>query len=167
MKKEVFWILIAIVIASSVLYVRTVWAAKSIDTGSDEFGYNYANRTFNGVADGADRVWDGLYYKDPTYAKDHLTMKWTVEWENFRKGLPGDPNASLDMTWNGMLKGGSKSSEHAKTIWVGPLGENSPYWVPGGYGYGADDPEIETIKDRGIVDGVHTWWVGLYLPATN
>lgn len=68
--------------------------------GFDEFGYNYKAKIFNGDFDGADRVWDGMYwgsevdvtsaeYFDPTLgieedicvpvAGTHLVMKWTYE----------------------------------------------------------------------------------------
>ena len=54
-----------------------------IQTGYDQFGYNYQAHMFNGTYDGSDRVLDGLYWGDPAsvdYADDSLIMKWSDAW---------------------------------------------------------------------------------------
>src|SRR3990167_355186 len=49
--------------------------------GFDQYGYNDTARIFNGPADGVDRSLDGTVWGDPTYASDHLSMKWNAEWD--------------------------------------------------------------------------------------
>lgn len=104
------------------------------DAGFDEFGYNYTARLFSGAADGVDREIDGKVWGDPTYANDHLVMKWSQAWDDARfHGVAWTPDAWCSNEWNGMVPGGSGEMEHFKSVWVGPELENSVYWRPGGY----------------------------------
>jgi len=69
-------------IFTSVFIVLSLLAVTSIavlagGNGFDKFGYNYPARIFVGAADGVDRVLDGAFLGDPTYANDHLVMKWS------------------------------------------------------------------------------------------
>jgi hypothetical protein len=90
--------------------------------GFDEFGYNYQARVFVGKADGVDRVLDGAVWGDPTYANDHLVMKWSKAWDDARfHGAPWTPDAWEDNEWNGAVPGGSGEVWHYKIIWVGPI----------------------------------------------
>lgn len=87
-----------------------------------------------GPADGVDRVLDGKVWGDPTYANDHLVMKWSKAWDDARfHGAPWTPEAWLDNVWNGQVPGGSGETWMYKIVWVGPELENSPYWREGGY----------------------------------
>src|SRR5450756_990472 len=61
---------------------QTLSARSVVPKGFDEFGYNDAARVFVGLADGVDRKLDGLVWGDPTYAKDHLVMKWNKAWDD-------------------------------------------------------------------------------------
>jgi hypothetical protein len=127
--------------------------------GFDQFGYNYKARIFVGSADGVDRNLDGTVWGDPTYANDHLVMKWSKAWDDARfHGAPWTPDAWLDNEWNGMFPGGSNSVWHYKIIWVGPELENSPYWRPGGYAIWG---QFEVIMDQGIDPNIgpgHIWF---------
>src|SRR5512146_2480425 len=89
----------------------------------DQYGYNDKARIFNGPADGVDRKLDGAVWGDPTYAKDHLTMKWNAAWDACNAA--GNDSASacagawLDNEWNGAAPGGSSEVWHYKIVWVG------------------------------------------------
>jgi len=124
----------------------TVFAANN-SNGFDEYGYNYKARIFVGAADGVDRVLDGKVWGDPTYAKDHLVMKWSKAWDDARfYGAPWTPDAWVTNEWNGRVPGGSGEVWHYKIIWVGPELENSPYWREGGYPIW---DQFEVIMDQG------------------
>ena len=124
--------------------------------GFDQYGYNYQARIFVGPADGVDRKLDGTIWGDPTYAKDHLVMKWSKAWDDARFGnAPWTPDAWTDNEWNGMFAGGSGTTEHYKIIWVGPDLTASPYWRDGGYPVWG---EFEVIMDQGTFDGSHVWY---------
>lgn len=124
-----------IVLAVGLALLLTVAVGPALAAGGfDEFGYNYQARVFVGPADGVDRVLDGTVWGDPTYANDHLVMKWSKAWDEARfHGAPWTPDAWEDNEWNGQVPGGSGISEHYKIIWVGPELEASEYWVDGGY----------------------------------
>jgi len=131
--------------------------------GFDEFGYNYQARIFVGPADGVDRVLDGKLWGDPTYAKDHLVMKWSKAWDDARfSGAPWTSDAWEDNEWNGKVPGGSGEVWHYKIIWVGPELGNSPYWREGGYPIWG---QFEVIMDQGVSEtnycgpngGGHQW----------
>lgn len=116
--------------------------------GSDQFGYNYQARVFVGPADGVDRVLDGTVWGDPTYANDHLVMKWSKAWDDARfHGAPWTPDAWVNNEWDGQVPGGSGISEIVKVIWVGSDLENSVYWRDGGYPIWG---EFEVIMDHYI-----------------
>src|SRR3989344_7223245 len=58
-------------------------AGDPIQTGYDQFGYNYQAHMFNGTYDSSDRTLDGTYWGDPAsadYADDGLIMKWSDPW---------------------------------------------------------------------------------------
>jgi hypothetical protein len=102
--------------------------------GFDFYGYNYQARVFEGPADCIDRDRDGTVWGDPTYANDHLVMKWSKAWDDARfHGAAWTPDAWVSNEWNGRIYGGSGVSETVKVVWVGPELESSPYWRDGGY----------------------------------
>jgi len=125
--------------------------------GFDQFGYNYQARLFDGIADGVDRVLDGKLWGDPTYANDHLVMKWSKGWDDARfHGEPWTREAWETNEWNGRVPGGSGEVWHYKIIWVGPQLEDSPYWQEGGYPIWG---QFEVIMDQGSwSDRFHEWF---------
>ncbi len=126
------------------------------DNGFDQFGYNYKARIFVGAADGVDRTLDGTVWGDPTYAKDHLVMKWSKAWDDARfHGAEWTPEAWVDNEWNGMVPNGSGATEHCKIIWVGLELQDSPYWREGGTPIWN---EFEVILDQGKTADGHQWW---------
>ena len=130
--------------------------------GFDQFGYNYQARIFVGPADGVDRVLDGTVWGDPTYANDHLVMKWSKAWDDARfNNAPWTPDAWCDNEWNGNVSGGSGETEHCKIGWVGPELEDSPYWRPGGYAIWG---EFEVIMDQGTNASGH-WSLAHAVPT--
>lgn len=130
-------------------------AGAALAGGFDQYGYNYQARLFNGNADGVDRVLDGTVWGDPTYANDHLVMKWSKAWDDARfHGAPWTPDAWEDNEWNGKVPGGSGETWHYKIIWVGPELENSPHWRPGGYPVWG---QFEVILSQGTVGKEHIW----------
>ena len=154
MKRVIFSFILAVLMA--LILAAPALAAKPVDTGFDEFGYNYQARLFNGLADGADRILDGMVWGDPTYANDHLVMKWSKGWDDARfHGAPWGPDAWETNEWNGAVPGGSGEVWHYKVIWVGPELENSPYWRDGGYAIWG---QFEVIMDQGTIDGKHIWY---------
>lgn len=123
--------------------------------GFDEFGYNYGARIFVGAADGVDRILDGKVWGDPTYADDHLVMKWSKAWDNARfGGAPWTCEAWVDNEWNGRVPGGSGEVWHYKIVWVGPELEASPYWREGGYPIWS---QFEVIFSHGTMGNAHFW----------
>jgi hypothetical protein len=115
----------------------TALAAKPGSTGFNQYGYNYNARIFNGLADGVDRTLDGMVWGDPTYAKDHLVMKWNAAWDACNANGYDDATyclGALDTNeWNGMVPGGSGETDHVKIIWVGSESKyGATYWVEGG-----------------------------------
>lgn len=123
--------------------------------GFDEFGYNYKARVFVGKADGVDRILDGLVWGDPTYANDHLVMKWSKGWDDARfHGGAWGPDAWETNEWNGMVPGGSGEVWHYKIIWVGACGADGTQLPDGGYCIWG---QFEVIMSQGVVDGVHIW----------
>lgn len=150
MKKRAFLLVLATVV------LLAVPAAAFAGGGFDEFGYNYQARLFNGPADGVDRILDGAVWGDPTYANDHLVMKWSQAWDDARfNGAPWTCDAWENNEWNGMFPGGSGETWHYKIVWVGPELQSSDCWRPGGYAVWG---EFEVIMDQGTADGLHTWF---------
>ena len=119
--------------------------------GFDEFGYNDSARIFVGLADGVDRNLDGTVWGDPTYANDHLVMKWNAAWDACNDNGYDDPDFCLGAwttnEWNGMNPDGSWSNWHYKIIWVGSAAEASAYWVEGGYSVWGN---YEVLSDQGV-----------------
>jgi len=123
--------------------------------GFDEFGYNYNARVFVGAADGVDRNLDGTVWGDPTYANDHLVMKWSKGWDDARfHGKPWTPEAWENNCWNGKVPGGSGEVWYYKIIWVGSELAASPYWREGGYPIWG---QFEVIMSHGTVANEHFW----------
>ena len=61
-----------------------------IETGYDQFGYNYQARKFNGTYDSSDRIIDGTYWgSTEDYVDDKLAMKWNDAWLS-NKDCDGD-----------------------------------------------------------------------------
>src|SRR3972149_11841632 len=82
--------------------------------GFDQYGYNEKARIFVGAADGVDRTLDGTVRGDPTYANDHLVMKWSQAWEDAKfNGAAWNCDAWENNEWNGM-NGGSGETWHYK-----------------------------------------------------
>lgn len=136
-------------------YGATVNVLGNNTSGFDQFGYNYQARLFNGKADGVDKNLDGKYLGDPTYANDRLVMKWSKAWNDARfNGADWTPEAWEDNEWNGKVPGGSGEVWHYKIVWVGPEGESSPNWHPGGYLIWG---EFEVIFSQGTVANQHFW----------
>lgn len=136
-----------------------------IGSGFDVFGYNYQARIFNGRADGVDIILDGKVWGDPTYANDHLVMKWSEGWNDARFGPDGIRNTGDELPWtvdawesnewNGMVPGGSGEVWHYKIVWIGtPLNNTNPNWRAGGYGIWG---EFEVIMDQGTDPSGHQW----------
>ena len=113
---SIFLVLSAIGIASA--------GTEGAKAGFDQFGYNYQARLFNGLADGVDKTLDGTVWGDPTYANDHLVMKWNAQWDACNAaGTDAAADclgAWTDNEWNGNVPGGSGVTDHYKIIWVGP-----------------------------------------------
>jgi hypothetical protein len=129
--------------------------------GTDAFGYNYRARIFVGAADGVDRLLDNTVWGDPTYANDHLVMKWSKAWDEARfHGAPWTRDAWVTNEWNGNVPGGSDTTEHVKIIWVGTDLEDSPYWIIGGYAIWG---EFEAVMDQGT-DATGHWWLAHAAP---
>ena len=144
--------------ASAIMFGAMVLPAFATG-GFDQYGYNEKARVFVGLADGVDRSNDGKVWGDPTYAKDHLVMKWNAQWDNCNANGYDNPTYCLgawtDNEWNGNVQGGSGVTEHYKIIWVGSAGELSPYWRDGGYLVWNN---YEVIMDQGTDTTGHVWY---------
>lgn len=152
MKKLIFVSTIAVL-----LFLPSTAAADpgSGKGGFDEFGYNYGARLFVGPADGVDRILDGKVWGDPTYANDHLVMKWSEAWDKARfNGGEWTCGAWETNEWNGKVPGGSGEIWHYKIVWVGSELENSPCWRDGGYLIWG---QFEVIMSHGTVMNEHFW----------
>ncbi len=154
-----FFLLLTTVVSLSALIV--VLSSNNFKQGIlgagafDQYGYNYTARLFQGIEDGADRNLDGTYWGDPTYAKDHLVMKWSKAWDDARfHGKPWTADAWVDNEYNGKVPGGSGEVWHYKIVWVGPELESSQYWREGGYAIWG---QFEVIFSQGTVANKHFW----------
>ena len=131
-----------------------VTPSASAANGFNQYGYNYGAHIFSGLADGVDKNLDGAVWGDPTYASDHLVMKWNAAWDscnaNGYDAATYCAGAWVTNEWNGMLTGGSKWTEHVKIIWVGSQAEKSAYWIDGGYSIWGN---YEAILDQGMAPG--------------
>lgn len=124
--------------------------------GFDEFGYNDQARVFRGPADGVDRNLDGAVWGDPTYANDHLVMKWNAEWDRGNdEGWSNPPYAAWnDNEWNGRVPGGSGETWHYKTVWVGDCVADPTLVPEGGYCIWG---QFAVILSHGTAGGEHIW----------
>ncbi len=116
-------------------------AGVPLETGYDQFGYNYQARLLNGTYDSSDRNLDGKYFGSAgDYADDSLIMKWSDEWlsnldcngdSKLDRGLnpktgvsTGTSRGWLTNQIEGDYLGGDGDSHHytyfAKIVWVGP-----------------------------------------------
>ena len=142
----------AIAVALAFLLVAPVAAGG----GFDQFGYNYTAHVFVGRADGVDRVLDGKVWGDPTYANDHLVMKWSKAWDDARfHGAPWTPEAWENNEWNGKVPGGSGEVWHYKIQWVGSCGVDGAPLPDGGYCIWG---QFEVIMDHGTIANEHFWF---------
>lgn len=137
-------------------FVFSIFAIPaSAGGGFDQFGYNYNARLFSGAADGVDKSLDGAVWGDPTYANDHLVMKWSKAWDDARfNGEPWTCDAWEDNEWNGQVPGGSSETWHYKIVWVGPELQTSSCWEEGGYPIWG---QFEVIFSQGTAGGEHIW----------
>ncbi|MBI3430236.1 MAG: hypothetical protein HY050_09340 [Actinobacteria bacterium] len=142
-----------LVVASmaAVAIVGSAFPPASAAGGFNQYGYNYSARIFSGSADGVDKVLDGKVWGDPTYANDHLVMKWNAAWDACNANGYNNPAfcaGAWDINqWNGNVTGGSGWSEQIKIIWVGSAAEKSTYWVDGGYSVWGN---YEVISDKAM-----------------
>ena len=140
--------------AIAALILAGLVAPASAVGGFNQYGYNYGAHIFSGLADGVDKNLDGAVWGDPTYANDHLVMKWNAAWDACNANGFDDPaycaGAWVTNEWNGMLPGGSQWTEHVKIIWVGSAATNSAYWIDGGYSIWGN---YEAILDKGMAPG--------------
>jgi hypothetical protein len=132
-------------------------ATVSASGGFNEYGYNYAARIFVGDLDGADRVLDGMYWGDATYAADHLVMKWSKAWDDARfGGADWTTDAWVNNELVGTNPDGSGWTDIVKIVWIGPGGETSPNWREGGASIWGDfEVILESTTDP---DHVHEFW---------
>lgn len=116
--------------------------------GFDDLGYNRDAGIFNGAADGTDKVLDGMVWGDPTYANDHLVMKWNKAW-------PDGEGAWLTNEWNGKVPGGSGETWHYKFVRTDvPCGAYGTPLPDGGYCIWND---FEVTFSQGTVANQHFW----------
>ncbi len=168
MKRTIFSV-VPVVIILGIIFVNCQKTSNPIESqtqaqneiislakgGFNEFGYNYQARVFVGAADGVDKILDGKVWGDPTYANDHLVMKWSKGWDDARfHGEVWGPDAWENNEWNGKVPGGSGETWVYKIIWVGSDLENSAYWREGGYAIWG---QFEVIMSHGTFDNEHIW----------
>ena len=124
--------------------------------GFDELGYNRGARIFEGEADGVDGTLDGTTYADPTYANDHLKMKWNAEWDrgNQESWGNGPYGAWLDNNWNGKVKDGSGEVWQYRIKWIGSCGATGAPTGDGGYCIWG---QFEVLMSHGTAANQHFW----------
>jgi hypothetical protein len=144
-----------------------------VPTGFDEFGYNRCAGNFVGLFGGwcADYGvgWDckGATWAEPyvPFAKDHLVMKWNAAWDKCNAEYTPEncAGAWTDNQLNGMLPDGSRTTEHAKIVWIGGnCGADLTPLPDGGYClWGA----YEAVMDQGkSADGTR-WMLAHVTPG--
>jgi hypothetical protein len=131
-------------------------AAPTLSASFDDLGYNDVANIFNGAADGTDGVLDGKVWGDPTYAKDHLVMKWNKAWENCNANrTPANcAGAWLTNEWNGQVTGGSGEVWHYKFVWVGACGSYGTPLPDGSY---CIWNEYAVVQSQGTFLNQHFW----------
>ena len=144
----------AVSLVLSLAFLVSALASPAVAGGFDQFGYNYAARVFVGLADGVDRNIDGAVWGVPTYANDHLVMKWSKAWDDARfNGAPWTTDAWVNNEWNGNVPGGSSWMEIVKIVWIGGnCGDDGKMLPNGGYCIWG---EFEAIMDQGV-DPTHS-----------
>lgn len=116
--------------------------------GFDELGYNDVAGIFNGLADGTDGVLDEKVWGDPTYAKDHLVMKWNKAW-------PDGDGAWIMNEWNGQVPGGSGETWHYMIVRTpAPCGAYGTPLPDGGY---CIWNQYEVVLSQGTFANQHFW----------
>lgn len=139
-----------------VIALLAIPATTAFAGGFNEYGYNEVAGIFNGPADGVDRFLDGKVWGDPTYANDHLIMKWSKAWDEAKyNGAAWTPDAWIDNEWNGQVPGGSGEVWHYKIKWIGACGADGTPLSDGGYCIWG---QFEVMMDQGTINGVHTWF---------
>lgn len=139
------------------LVVVPAFAAKPVDKGFDEFGYNDTARIFNGtgeswsLAKGLPADYLGVY------AKDKLVMKWNAEWDRGNdENWSNPPYAAWENNeWNGKVDGGSGEVWHYKIVWDKGCSDNG---VPSTEGSYCIWGQFATIMDQGTSGGEHFWF---------
>ncbi len=135
---------------------KVLRAPSAVANGFDQYGYNDVARVFVGAADGIDRNLDDKLWGDPTYANDHLVMKWNKAWEtcNANRSPANCAGAWLTNEWNGKVTGGSGETWHYKFQWIGTCGGYGTPLPDGGYCIWG---EYEVIFSQGTVANQHFW----------
>ncbi|MFA5999784.1 MAG: hypothetical protein WC783_02260 [Candidatus Paceibacterota bacterium] len=151
----------SVTLASSTAYAKgggtcTLANGNVVSTGFDVLGYNRCAGIFNGLADGTDKVLDGKVWGDPTYANDHLLMKWNAAWDacNANRNPANCAGAWTSNEWNGKVPGGSGEVWHYKMKWVGSCGAYGTSLPDGGY---CIWNEYEVVLSQGSVANQHFW----------
>jgi hypothetical protein len=102
-----------VVVALLCVTTTAAFAQGPDATGFDECGYNNQANIFVGSADCVDHTEDGTVWGDPTYANDHLVMKWSQDWDDAAfNGQPFGDGAWENNHWNGNAPGGSGETWH-------------------------------------------------------
>ena len=140
----------------STILALALLPAAALGGGFDALGFNDKARIFVGPADGADGALDGKYFGDPTFARDHLVMKWNAEWD---RGVSEDwahppYQAWIDNEWNGQVPGGSGQVWHYRIVWEGPCGEDGTPLEGGGY---CQWGQFRMLLSHGTEGGTHVW----------
>jgi hypothetical protein len=159
--------LVAMATMGTIAYENTAAATSSGPTcilangdevarGFDDLGYNRCAGIFNGDADGTDGAMDDTVWGDPTYASDHLNMKWNRSWDacNADRNAENCAGAWLTNEWNGMKSGGSGETWHYKIVWVGSCGPSGSPLPDGGY---CIWNEYALVLSHGTVANQHFW----------
>ena len=145
--------------AAGALLLGAVAVSAFAAGGFDQYGYNDTARIFNGTASNWCLAGGQAADCMGIYSNDKLVMKWNAQWDNCNDNGYADPKYCLgawtNNEWNGNVPGGSGVTEHYKIIWVGPEGQNSPYWVAGGYSVWGN---YEVIMDQGTDTTGHVWY---------
>lgn len=147
-----------IILSLFVAFVLVIGAGTvSAAGGFNEFGYNYDARIFNGLADGVDKVLDGNVWGSPTYANDHVVMKWNEAWDNCNAVRTPEncKGAWTDNEWSGKTKDGSGEVWHYKIVWIGNYTTNPELVPEGAYGVWG---EYAVIMDQGNGSSGHVWY---------
>jgi hypothetical protein len=143
-------LLTAVSVLFTLMIVPPARADHDTIPGFDQYGYNYKAKVFVGLADGVARALDNTVWGNPTYAFDHLVMKWSKAWDDARfHGGAWTPQAWTDNEWNGKVPNGSGETWHYKIQWVGSCGQDGTPLPDGGYCIWG---QFEVIMDQGVSD---------------